>query len=139
MLFRSLDDRGQEFPRVDDRVVGRRHRYGYAVGLAPAGAGNPYRDIALAPTAVLKHDLVAGTTEARSLGAGAEPGELVFVADGPDAAEDEGVLMGYVYDRASDRSDLVLLDAATLDTVATVHLPARVPHGFHGSWIATAT
>ena len=25
-----LDDRGQEFPRVDERLVGRRHRYGYA-------------------------------------------------------------------------------------------------------------
>lgn len=137
VLEEQLDDHGQEFPRVDDRVVGRRHRYGYAVGLAPEGPDNPYRDIALAPASVLKHDLVAGTTEARSLGAGTEPGELVFVADGPDAAEDEGVLMGYVYDRASDRSDLVVLDAATLDTVATVHLPARVPHGFHGSWIAT--
>src|SRR5205823_4454961 len=26
-----LDDRGQEFPRMDERLVGRRHRYGYTV------------------------------------------------------------------------------------------------------------
>ena len=43
--------------------------------------------------------------------------------------------MGFVYDRSTDRSDLVLLDGQTLETVATVHLPARVPHGFHGNWV----
>ena len=26
-----LDDRGQEFPRVDERLVGRRHRFGYTM------------------------------------------------------------------------------------------------------------
>ncbi|CPZ70496.1 lignostilbene-alpha%2Cbeta-dioxygenase-like protein [Mycobacteroides abscessus] len=45
--------------------------------------------------------------------------------------------MGFVYDRAADRSDLVILDAATLETVGTVHIPARVPHGFHGNWAPT--
>ena len=25
-----LDDRGQEFPRVDDRIISRPHRYGYS-------------------------------------------------------------------------------------------------------------
>ena len=36
-----FDDRGQEFPRVDERLVGKRHRYGYApaVGEGPAGTG----------------------------------------------------------------------------------------------------
>ena len=29
-----LDDRGQEFPRVDERRVGLPHRYGYAVAVA---------------------------------------------------------------------------------------------------------
>ena len=51
-----------------------------------------------------------------------------------DSAEDDGVLMGYVYDRSTDRSDLVLLDAETLEDVAAVHLPGRVPAGFHGNW-----
>lgn len=46
--------------------------------------------------------------------------------------------MGFVYNRATDRSDLVLLDGQTLETVATVHLPARVPHGFHGNWVPSA-
>jgi carotenoid cleavage dioxygenase len=45
--------------------------------------------------------------------------------------------MGYVYDAARDVSDLVVLDAGdvTAAAVATVHLPRRVPFGFHGSWV----
>ena len=126
-----LDDTSQEFPRVDERRVGRRHRYGFAVGYAPGSAG------LAEPDAILKHDTVTRTTQAVSFGSGREPGEFVFVPTGPDAAEDDGVAMGFVYDRASDRSDLVLLDAQTLETVASVHIPARVPHGFHGNWVPT--
>ncbi|WP_433337701.1 carotenoid oxygenase family protein [Spirillospora sp. CA-294931] len=125
-----LDDRGQEFPRVDERLVGRRHRYGYTVGGLTAES--------TAPQALIKHDLRRGTSETVAFGAGREPGEFVFVPSCGDAAEDDGVVMGFVYDAASDRSDLVLLDAASLETVATVHLPVRVPHGFHGNWVPAA-
>lgn len=118
------DEHAQEFPRYDERLTGQRHRYGYAVGI----------DLAVAGDRVLKHDTVAGTTQARHLGAGKEVSEFCFVASSPDAAEDDGVLMGYVHDRASGLSDLVLLDAGTLEDVATVHLPGRVPTGFHGNW-----
>ncbi|MGH3723231.1 MAG: carotenoid oxygenase family protein [Mycobacterium sp.] len=126
-----LDDTSQEFPRVDERLVGRRHRYGYTVGYAPGSPGIS------APDAILKHDVVSGSTRTVAFGPGREPGEFVFVPSAPDAAEDEGVAMGFVYDRAADRSDLVLLDGQTLETVATVHIPARVPHGFHGNWVPT--
>lgn len=45
--------------------------------------------------------------------------------------------MGYVFDRARGLSDLQVLDAQTLDDVATVHLPGRVPAGFHGNCAPT--
>jgi carotenoid cleavage dioxygenase len=126
VLEERLDDRGQEFPRVDERVVGRRHRYGYAVEMdAKVDFTN----------ALLKHDLASGGTEVRAFGRTCAAGEFVFVPNRPDAGEHQGVLMGYVHDAAIDCSDLVLLDADTLDTVATVHLPTRVPHGFHGNWL----
>ena len=119
-----LDDRGQEFPRVDERLVGRRHRYGYA--------------IATDSDTLLKHDFGGGGSATRSFGRGRQPGEFVFVPADEDAAEDEGVLMGFVYDAATARSDLTILDAGTLDTIAAVHLPDRVPNGFHGNWIPAA-
>jgi carotenoid cleavage oxygenase len=120
-----VDDRPQEFPRVDDRLVGRRHRYGYSVGIAPAEVG----DI------VLRHDRVSGERQVRRFGRGRHVGEMTFVPSAPDAAEDDGVLLGYVTDLAADRTDLVVLDARTLDDVAQVHLPVRVPAGFHGNWL----
>jgi len=45
--------------------------------------------------------------------------------------------MGYVYDRSTDTSDLVVLDAHDFgaEPVAVVKLPRRVPAGFHGNWI----
>jgi carotenoid cleavage dioxygenase len=122
-----LDDTAQEFPRVDERLVGRRHRFGYAVGYSDGATGTP--------DAILRHDLTSRRTDRVSFGPGREPGEFVFVPSDADAAEDDGVAMGFVYDRSTDRSDLVLLDGQTLETVATVHLPARVPHGFHGNWV----
>jgi carotenoid cleavage dioxygenase len=123
-----VDDRPQEFPRIDDRLVGRRHRYGYSVGFATDEGGD----------AVLRHDRVSGEQCSRAFGAGHSAGELTFVPSTPDAAEDDGVLVGYVTDLAADRTDLVVLDAQTLADVARVHLPVRVPAGFHGNWLPTA-
>jgi carotenoid cleavage dioxygenase len=51
--------------------------------------------------------------------------------------EDDGILMGYGYHRGRDEGQLLLLDAQTLESMATVHLPQRVPMGFHGNWAST--
>ena len=86
---------------------------------------------------LLKHDLVGGNTASRSFGAGKALGEFVFHPSSVDAAEDDGVLMGYVYDHAADRSELAILDAQTLQDVASIKVPHRVPAGFHGNWVPT--
>ena len=56
---------------------------------------------------------------------------------GKDAAEDDGYLVTFVYDEATDKSDFVVYDARTMSStpLATVPLPVRVPHGFHGLWV----
>lgn len=127
----DLDDRPQEFPRADERLLGRPHRYGYALQTA-AESG------VIASDAVLRHDFRSGTTTRRRLGPGAQGGEFVFVPTKHDAAEDDGVLMGFVYHPDTDHSTLTLLGAAGLEPLAEVHLPARVPHGFHGNWLPAA-
>ncbi|GAB4585304.1 carotenoid oxygenase family protein [Nocardia sp. IFM 10818] len=121
-----FDDRAQEFPRIDERLIGKRHRFGYAPAAGPGLHGE---------STLYKHDLVNSTTVSRSFGAGKQLGEFVFEPAAAEAAEDEGVLMGFVYDAGTDRSDLAILDAGTLDTVASIHLPHRVPAGFHGNWV----
>lgn len=122
-----FDDHAQEFPRIDERQSGKRHRFGYAIGFPDSQPGD----------AVLRHDLEAGSSIVRNLGADREASEFCFVANDGATAEEDGVLMGYVFDRASGTSDLLLLDAETLQDIAAIHLPARVPVGFHGSWNPT--
>ncbi len=128
----QLDDRATEFPRVDPRVVGRHHRYGYAVETVP---GDDTRSGML-----VKYDQVDGRSQPHDFGVGREAGEPVFVPAAEGRAEDEGWVMTYVYDAARDTSDFVVLDATDFDgpPVATVPLPQRVPVGFHGSWIPDA-
>lgn len=122
-----FDDRPQEFPRIDERRTGRRHRYGYSVG------------VAVDEDSVIKHDLVSGSSEVHRFGAGHMVSEFCFVPRDNAAAEDDGVLIGFVYDATSDTSDLAILDAQTMESVGTVQLPARVPQGFHGSWAPSAS
>ncbi len=49
------------------------------------------------------------------------------------ADEDAGWLMAFVYDAATDGSELIVLDAKDVKAgpVATIALPQRVPLGFH--------
>jgi carotenoid cleavage dioxygenase len=123
----TLDDRGQEFPRIDDRRTGRRHRYGYGAVVD-----------ALEPGPIIKHDLDAGTSEVHSFGPGRSSMEPVFVPRPGGTAEDDGWLLSYVHDATTGTADVVILGAQDLTAgpVATVHLPVRVPFGFHGSWLA---
>jgi carotenoid cleavage dioxygenase len=134
VVTEEIDGRNTEFPRADERLAGRPHRYGYSVGLPPLGDIDPTDPTT--STSVLKHDLVAGTTVEHDFGPGRTASELVFVPASDHAGEDEGWLMGYVHDLTVGRSDLVILDAHDFGAeVARVHLPVAVPQGFHGNWI----
>ncbi len=125
-----LDDRGQEFPRLDERLIGKPHRFGYA---AAFGAGAEHGPL-------LKHDLRDGKTEIHSEGPARQFLEPVFVPRSDDADEDDGWVMAYVYDASTNASDVVILHAQdfTAGPVATIHLPQRVPFGFHGNWVPDA-
>ena len=136
-----LDDRPQEFPRTDERVTGKPHRYGYsaviaAVGHATISPSGDFADEAFS-NALLKHDLTAGAVQAHEFGTDATAGEAVFAPAAPDAAEDDGYVMAYIHNPDRGAADLVILAGQdfTADPVARVHLPARIPLGFHGSWI----
>ena len=132
---RPLDDVSHGFPRVDERRVGLPHRYGWVVAPRPGSDGSMD-----APGVVTRYDMEKQNSVSHDFGPNAQPGEFVFVPRSADAAEDDGYAMGYVYDKAEDTSALVILDGANpADApVATVHLPRRVPHGFHGSWVDDA-
>ena len=85
----------------------------------------------------MKYDFDTGNSFAWDFDKGQDPGEFVFVDRPGSTDEDDGWLMGYVYDRSEDRSSLLILDAGDpgSEPVAEVVLPQRGPFGFHGSWI----
>jgi carotenoid cleavage dioxygenase len=83
---------------------------------------------------VYKHDYATGSRQVAPTDPDLLLGEMSFVPNLTASAEDDGVLMGYGYHRGADEGQLLLLDAQTLESVATVHLPQRVPMGFHGNW-----
>jgi carotenoid cleavage dioxygenase len=126
-----LDDRIAEFPRVDERRVGLKHRYGYMAGAGELMGATP------GFSAIYKYDQQTGRQETHDFGENG-CGEAVFVPRSPTAGEDEGYLMTFVYDAANDRSEFVLLDAQNVagEPIARVQIPRRVPYGFHGNWVA---
>lgn len=121
----------QEFPRHDERLVGRRHRFGYGAEFRPDPGGG------VRFGALLKTDVDNGETLVHDVGPGRAAMEPVFVPRAGDGAEDDGWVLAYVHDGGRGACDVVVLDATDFAAppVATVHLPVRVPFGFHGNWI----
>jgi carotenoid cleavage dioxygenase-like enzyme len=114
----QLDDLDVEFPSLNESRVGRPSQYLYAV----------------TDNAIAKYDAVAGASHTRELGKA--PGEAEFISARDARTEDDGWLMSIVTEHDGSGSDLLILDARSLESVAAVHLPRRVPAGFHGNWLA---
>jgi carotenoid cleavage dioxygenase len=123
-----LEDARLEFPAHDRRFTGRPNRYGWFVE-----ARNHPDTIDQRGIFALDHQ--TGVLDHWDPGPNKHCGEAFFVAGGE--GEGEGWLLTLVYDHAADTSDLVVLDATRIPRgpVATIHLPRRVPFGFHGVWV----
>ena len=121
-----LDDVVTEFPRVNDALLGRPTRFGYTIKGDMSG--------------FVKYDLKAGASTHHDHGPGRLGGEGVFVPRPGSLEEDDGWLMTYVYDQPSNASELVVIDAREFagPPLARVRIPARIPHGFHGTWLSDA-
>lgn len=126
------DDRPQEFPRINESLLGGRHRFGYTVGF-----GYLAGEATEASTSLYKHDYANGSCEVAPLDPELLISEIAFIPAPTAGAEDDGTLIGYGWHRGRQEGQLLLLDAETLASVATVHLPQRVPMGFHGNWSPT--
>jgi carotenoid cleavage dioxygenase-like enzyme len=128
-----LDDTSGEFPRVDERRLGRKHRFGYLAATGPEDTGGK-------PvwTAIKKYDLERGTSVERRFGGGNGVGEPLFVPRHAEAKEDDGYVLALVYNQARNSSDFFILDARDIagDPIAEVRIPNRVPYGVHGNWVA---
>lgn len=126
-----IDDLPVEFPRFDERRAGGDSRYTYTTGISLGETTGPVEG------SVVRYDLRSGDRTRWAPGHGRAAGEFVVVPRDGSVTEDDAWLVGLVHDDAQGSAELAVLAADDLSSgpVASVHVPVRVPLGFHGSWV----
>lgn len=116
-----------ELPRINELYTGRENRYLYAV---EQPVDDEFRGI-------VRYDLLSGASQHHLVDEGDQNSEPVFVPRSEGAGEDDGWLLVCVYKKASDTSEVRILDAKNIanSPLAIVSLERRIPAGFHGAWI----
>jgi len=123
-------DRNCEFPRVDPRREGRPDAPIGKVFLTEEHQGQ--RHLAML-------DVETGRARLHALTGGMAGSEVVFVPRSAHAPEGDGWALSLVYDPASDRSHVRILDTARWEDepVAKCHFPEWVPMTFHGLFVGS--
>lgn len=126
----QLDSVNAEFPRFDERFTGLPYQHGFCS--ASTNPENEEGDF----DSLIHYDLINRTSKTRSFGRYSNPSEPIFVPYNASIPEGDGVILTTAYNAETDKSDLYILDAMNIDKepLAIVHLPNRVPNGFHGNW-----
>ncbi len=125
-----MNDLRSDFPRLHDDLLGFPQRWGYA----SATLDGP---MTIGFNGLVRYDLDTGADLTYAFGEGTVIGEAVFAADPTGSSEQDGWLMVYATDKAEGTTDFCIIDARDMASgpVARVHLPRRVPAGFHGNWM----
>jgi carotenoid cleavage dioxygenase len=124
-----VDDNRTEFPRIDDRLIGRPHRY-----LTVAGRSGDPRLHHGEQDILFRYDMVSGATTRYD--AHAAIGEAVYAPRQGGTDELDGYYIVYATDFDTNTTSLLVFDAATFPAspVASIAMPQRVPNGLHGNW-----
>ena len=123
----SLSDRCVEFPTINGRHAGRRHRYIYEARCTRG---------LFAFDALVKRDVAAGTETLVEFGDGVFLSESIMAPRLGATGEDDGYLVTFTTDMNRDESHCIVLDAAdpTSGPVAKIRLPERISSGTHATW-----
>jgi carotenoid cleavage dioxygenase len=123
-----------EFSRVDERRMGKSYRYGFATS-----SNRDWGD-AHGYNCTGRYDFQTGEAKLWEYGPEANAGEPVYVANPGSDREEDGYLMCFVHN-PGEGAFLSILSAGDFDNgpVAKVHIPGRVPNGFHANWMQGLT
>ncbi|XP_073146185.1 probable carotenoid cleavage dioxygenase 4, chloroplastic [Henckelia pumila] len=134
---RALSNSNLDFAVINPAYIGKKNRYIYAAIGAPMPklSGVVKIDISLSTG-----DSNNCTVASRVYGHNCYGGEAIFVPrdpNNPTTEEDDGYLVTYVHNEMTGESNFIVMDAKspTLEIVAVVKLPRRVPYGFHGMFV----
>jgi carotenoid cleavage dioxygenase-like enzyme len=126
-----LDHVASEFGRIDDRLVGQRHRY-----VTTSRTSHAQELVTGEFDQLCRHDMVTGASvswDAPDMAFG----EVVFAPRHGGTDELDGWYLTFATDGSATHSWLVIWDAESFpaDPVARVRMPQRVPMGLHGNFL----
>ncbi len=126
-----------EFGMINTRFNGRPTRYVY-------GNGFDYDEMPVRFKSLMKWDTTTRTVERFEFGAELNGSEPQFCARDhahPDQqAEDDGYVVTFLHNARTHLGECWLFDARHIAAgpVAKIHVPQRLPAGFHGIWVPQA-
>ena len=123
-----------EFSRVDERKMGKEYRYGFA-----ASSNREWGD-AHGYNCSGRYDFETGEVELYEFGSEANASEPVYVPNPDSEREEDGWVMSFVHN-PGEGAFLSILSAGDFERgpVAKIHIPGRVPNGFHANWMQGLT
>ncbi|PZQ78117.1 MAG: apocarotenoid-15,15'-oxygenase [Variovorax paradoxus] len=131
---RVIDDIvNQEFPVINSWMQGYKTRYSWNVLMGRSNRAEDPRFCGL-----VRYDLEKNTCAAYHEGPDKWFSEAPFAPKDNWKEEDDGYLVGFMWDGAAKSSSVVVFDARDVarGPVARIRLPQRVPNGFHATWVS---
>jgi carotenoid cleavage dioxygenase len=131
---RVIDDiANTEFPVINSALQGRKTRYSWNVLMGRSNRAEDPRFCGLT-----RYDLQRGTFQAYHEGPNRWWSEAPFAPRDGWVEEDDGYLVGFVWDGDAQQSKVCVFDAKDLSRgpVCRITLPQRVPNGFHATWVS---
>ncbi len=131
---RVLDDIvNSEFPVINSWLQGHKTRYSWHTLMGPSQRPEEPRFCG-----IVRHDLLRGTCTGYHEGPNRWWSEAPFAPRDGWQAEDDGYLVGFVWDGDAQKSKVVVMDAADIAAgpLCRITLPQRVPNGFHATWVS---
>ncbi len=124
-----------EFPMINTAWQGRKNRFSYNVLM-----GRPRTLEQPRFSGLVKYDFDTGGAVAYHPGEGFWFSEAPFAPRDGATEEDDGYVVGFVWNGLAERSEVWVTDARDVSKgpVARVIMPVRVPHGFHSCWVREA-
>jgi carotenoid cleavage dioxygenase-like enzyme len=126
----KLSDIYCEFSKSDDRRCGLPYQYGFAT------ASNREWNDAHGYNCTVQFNMKTGETELWEYGQDANAGEPFYVPNPDSDKEEDGYVMVWVYNPEEDPFISILKAGSVAEgPIAKVHVPARIPNGFHTGWM----
>ena len=137
LFLQRGEEREREKERESAEERGKKLTLNFSpFSLSPFGVGK--KTSSVSKVDLLARDPSKAVVASFKYGKGRHGGEATFVADPHrrrnGGAEDAGFLVTFVFDEATRKSELLVLDAQDLSNSSAgfrVPLPVRVPYGFH--------